>query len=86
MSMSNKGLTKLIEECGELIQVAAKLIAYPDGHHPDGVGNLFDRLEAEIADVSAACTFVTYKMHLSHSTIDERTTVKVTTYLGWDQE
>ena len=34
------GLTKLIEECGELVQIAAKKQAYFDTDtHPDGKGS-----------------------------------------------
>ena len=59
MTMSNNGLTKLIEECGELTQIAAKKIAYPDTDaHPDGNGSMKLRLEDEIADVMAAIALV----------------------------
>ncbi len=59
MTMSNNGLTKLIEECGELTQIAAKKIAYPDtDSHPDGNGSMKLRLEDEIADVLAAIALV----------------------------
>ena len=43
MPMEHKGLVKLSEECGELTTVACKLIAYPDGKHPDGKGDLKER-------------------------------------------
>lgn len=33
-----KGIGKLIEECGEVLQVAGKAIAFPRGPHPDGAG------------------------------------------------
>lgn len=48
------GLAKVVEECGELLQVAGKLMAYPDGEHPDGGVPLLERLCDEIADVTAA--------------------------------
>lgn len=52
------GLLKVLEECGELQQVVGKLLAYPDGEHPDGAGPLGLRLEEELADVMAAAQFV----------------------------
>lgn len=52
------GLAKLAEECDELTQIAAKIIAYPDFDiHPDG-GNLKERLTEELADVAAISLFV----------------------------
>lgn len=56
--MANNGLAKLVEECGEVLQIAGKLIAYPGGEHPDGAGNLHDRLENELGDLRAAIQFV----------------------------
>lgn len=58
MTMCADGLAKLIEECGEVIQVAAKLLAFPSGDHPDGAGNLHERLEDELGDLRAAIQFV----------------------------
>lgn len=52
------GLSKLAEEAGEVVQVIGKLImTQGDVNHWDGT-NLKDRLEEEVADVIAACTFV----------------------------
>ncbi len=57
--MTANGLAKLIEECGELLQVAGKKLAYYHTNiHPDGEGALDVRLADEIADVLAACDFV----------------------------
>lgn len=53
------GLAKLLEECGELQQVAGKLLAYPSGEHPDGAGPLDERLADELADLKAAALFFT---------------------------
>lgn len=87
MPMSNKGLTKLMEECGELVQVAAKLVAYPDGNHPDGAGDLFMRLEQEIADVIAACRFVSLKHNqVNFQYIASRIEDKVAMFQKWDAE
>lgn len=86
MAMSNGGLTKLVEECGELVQVAAKLIAYPDGKHPDSRGDLNERLEEEIADVMAACRFVIRKHGLAPDQIHMRIGHKLVVYGTWDRE
>lgn len=59
MPMTANGLAKLLEECGELSQVAAKKLAYFDtDEHPDGAGSLLQRMQDEAADVVAAITFV----------------------------
>lgn len=93
MSMSNKGLTKLVEECGEVVQVAAKMIAYPEtmeiggcATHPDGAGPLRERLEDEIADVVAACTFVGVRLGLDQQKIENRIEAKLARFAHWDQE
>lgn len=59
MTMTANGLAKLLEECGELSQVAAKKLAYfHTDDHPDGAGLLLLRLQDEAADVMAAIYFV----------------------------
>ena len=72
MSMHNFGLTKLMEECGELIQIAAKkatfmhLIIHPDSPH------MRISLQDEIADVRAAINFVIDKFDLDETYIEQR--------------
>ena len=51
------GLAKLMEECGELVQVIGKLVAYPDAPHPDG-SDVPARLVEEMGDVLGALWFV----------------------------
>lgn len=95
--MCANGLAKLIEECGELQQVAAKKLAYFDtDQHPDG-SNLRLRLEEEIADVLAACDLVILTFQLSNNismplsemsaklaeTIQERRKRKLALFLTW---
>ena len=59
MPLIGDGLVKLIEECGELQQIAAKKLAYFEtDEHPDGQGSMRRRLQEEIADVLAACDAV----------------------------
>lgn len=86
MTMSNRGLTKLVEECGELVQVAAKKTAYAEGPHPDGAGDLNTRMEDEIADVLAACRFVVGEFGLNQTRIDERLLKKLTLFRVWHED
>lgn len=78
------GIAKLMEECGELVQACGKLLAYPDGPHPDG-GNTRDYLHDEIADVMAAIEFVQIANAgvLDNAWINDRRDVKLQTFRGW---
>jgi NTP pyrophosphatase (non-canonical NTP hydrolase) len=87
MSLEKKGLVKLVEECGELVQVAAKKMALDDfdsWEHWDGVGDLKERLEEEIADVQAAMSVVIAKFDLDQEKIFERIAKKIELFLYWD--
>lgn len=83
MTMTANGLAKLIEECGEVIQIAGKLLAYPKGVHPDGKGHLHTRLENELADLSAAMTFVAETHNLDELGIHNRKTQKLHQFRAW---
>ena len=84
MPMSNNGLTKLIEECGELSQIAAKKIAYiHTDDHPDGSGSMKTRLEEEAADVIAAIAFVCKTLSLDEAAIFERAQKKKERFEKW---
>jgi NTP pyrophosphatase (non-canonical NTP hydrolase) len=85
--MTGKGLAKLIEECGELIQVAGKKLAYySTENHPDGGPPLKQRLEDEIADVMAACELVIRLHGLDHHRISRRVIDKEVTFDEWHAE
>jgi len=86
MTMSNNGLTKLLEECGELSQVAAKLIAFPSGNHPDGGLPLQQRLEEEIADVCAAIALVADNFKLDPDRIMARGDKKRAQFEAWHKD
>jgi NTP pyrophosphatase (non-canonical NTP hydrolase) len=87
MPMSAKGLNKLMEECGELVQVAAKKAAYINqNNHPDGAGALDLRMEDEMGDVLAAIQFVSAKLNLSDHDIQARATMKFRTFQNWYKE
>jgi NTP pyrophosphatase (non-canonical NTP hydrolase) len=84
--MSNDGLTKLMEECGELTQVAAKMIAFPNDNHPDGGPPLRQRLEEEIADVCAAVAFVADILKLDANRIMTRGDQKRAMFEEWHKD
>jgi len=71
MVMTFKGLAKLVEEIGELSQVAGKKIAYMTGDHPDGKGDLNLRIQNEVGDVIAAIRFVFGKLELDIDAVNE---------------
>jgi len=52
-----RGISKLTEEVGELLQLLGKLNVFPSGNHPDGKGDLKERIAEECADVRAALLF-----------------------------
>jgi NTP pyrophosphatase (non-canonical NTP hydrolase) len=77
------GISKLIEECGEVGQVAGKLIGN-EGRtdHWDGT-DLRERLEDEMADVIAAIDFVTSLNGLSAARITQRAGKKLALFNSW---
>jgi NTP pyrophosphatase (non-canonical NTP hydrolase) len=79
------GLGKLLEESGELQQVIGKLIAYPEGPHPDGT-NAISRLHDEIGDVLAACQFVVQTNNLDAEHIMRRRARKLSRFVGWHSQ
>lgn len=84
MPMTANGLAKLAEECGELLQVIGKRLAYyHTDEHPDGGPPLPRRLEDEIADVIAAATFVVQNNRLDISRINQRIKEKSLLFTGW---
>lgn len=86
MSMSKKGLIKLIEECSELSVIAAKKAAYMDEEiHPDGQ-NMKESLEEEIADAWATMAFVIRRFDLDIKKIQDRRDMKLELYEKWDRE
>lgn len=79
------GLSKLIEECGEVQQIAGKIIGVGGEHfHYDGT-NLADRLEEELGDMLAAVEFVIQKNALARKMIEERTKRKLEVFRRWDE-
>ena len=78
------GISKLIEECGEVVQVAGKLIGsrgVPE--HWDGT-DLRERRSEELADLKAAIAFVILRNELSAYDIDRRAARKLAKFFAWD--
>jgi len=78
-----RGIFKLTEECGEMLQVIGKLGPYPTAPHPDGKGDLKLRLEEEIADVKAAIAYVESENGLDTKAIMKRSAAKLERFIGW---
>lgn len=80
------GISKLTEECGEVLQVCGKLIgARGEIHHWDGT-NLRDRLTEEMGDVLAAVEFVAETNGLEWQTIQARRAKKLALFRTWHGE
>lgn len=80
------GISKLVEEAGEVMQVAGKLMGSGgDILHWDGT-NLKERLEEEIADLLAACNFVVSYCKLDIPRIQARQSAKTALFLDWHNE
>ena len=85
MPMDKKGLTKLVEECGELTQIAAKKMAYMNlDVHPDNGGSMKQRLEEEMGDVMAAVSFVIASLGLDNEAIMKRADEKTRLFVKWE--
>jgi NTP pyrophosphatase (non-canonical NTP hydrolase) len=77
------GLSKLIEEAGEVQQVCGKILGTGGAvAHWDG-SDLRLRLEEEIGDLMAACQFVGAMNGLSASAIEKRVEMKLATFHRW---
>lgn len=86
MPITHGGVSKLIEECGELQQDLGKFLTYGmDQPHPDGKGPMRPRIENEIADVMAACRFVIEKHKLDFDQIYKRMHEKIDLFKSWDK-
>lgn len=79
------GLSKIVEEIGELLQVAGKLIATGGSiAHWDGT-DLRARLLEELADVLAACQFFIEANELDADALRARTAVKLARFRRWHE-
>ena len=78
-----RGIGKLIEECGEVLQLCGKVIPFPVGPHPDGAGELRERLEQECADLYAALDYFVDANGLNRNLMMERRAKKAQTFQQW---
>lgn len=76
MTTTANGLAKLVEECGELQQVAGKTLARIGPESPGPSGSLRTRLEEEMADMLAAADFVAGTLQLDRAHIEARREAK----------
>jgi NTP pyrophosphatase (non-canonical NTP hydrolase) len=79
------GLAKLAEECGELLQVIGKVMAYPGGEHPDGT-DIVARLHDELGDVIAAADYVIGANEISGPAVQRRAAAKLSRFDRWHLE
>lgn len=87
MTMAAKGLAKLIEECGEVIQVAGKRLAYyTTEEHPDGKSPLNERMEDELGDLLASIYFYAEIANLDMNKIDNRLNQKIRLFHSWHKD
>jgi NTP pyrophosphatase (non-canonical NTP hydrolase) len=80
------GLAKLVEECGEVSQVAGKIMAIHGAHdHWDGT-NLLTRFQEELADVQAVIEFVRDKNpQLDSAHFNRRVAKKLAQFNHWHE-
>lgn len=87
MALEKNGLVKLVEEMGELSQVAAKKMACMDtDEHWDGAGSLKERLEDEAADVVASISIVVENFGLDNKKMAHLTARKLALFRQWMNE
>lgn len=80
------GLSKIIEEAGELLQVAGKILAVGAlKRHYDGT-HLKERLEDEIADIQAAILFFGAYNQLNKERMGKRVKEKLELFEQWHRE
>ncbi len=82
------GLNKLVEEMGEVLQLCGKIGAYPGGDHPDGAGQLYDRIASELGDLMAAIDFFAGH-NLTRPQLDRmraRAEIKSARFNAWHQD
>ncbi len=76
-----KGIHKLTEECGEVLQLIGKINVFPDGDHPDGAGPLKRRIGDELDDLEAAITYFREQIGVDRNI--ERMNAKLTKFRDW---
>lgn len=77
------GISKLVEEAGEVLQICGKLMGTRGALKHWNVENLKEALEDEIADLTATCAFVIGACHLDRKRILDRYVVKLNRFNRW---
>ena len=78
-----RGVHKLNEEMGEVLQITGKLGPFPNGHHPDGKGHLLLRLEEELADLQAAIDYLVENSEINPARMLVRKHEKLEKFRQW---
>jgi NTP pyrophosphatase (non-canonical NTP hydrolase) len=78
-----RGIGKLVEECGEVLQLCGKLFAFPYGDHPDDNGDLAIRIEEELADLHAAMRYFILMNEIDVARINARSEKKLARFYDW---
>lgn len=78
------GIAKVNEEAGELLQIIGKMMAFPTGDHPDGNGDLADRLTDEMADLYAAMDEFRRRNSLDEQRLSRRRAAKQALFKTWE--
>lgn len=76
------GISKLVEECGEVIQVCGKLMG-KRGNVEHWSGDMREKLHEELGDLMAAIAFVTEHCGLDQTLIAKRASEKLKTFKKW---
>lgn len=78
------GLAKLVEECGEVCQVAGKIMQV--GGYAHWQGDLRAKLVEELADLEAAIVFLGEVNDLNSPEYRERVEIKLALFRKWRAE
>lgn len=79
------GISKLVEECGEVLQVCGKLMGTKgEVTHWDGkLGDLRERLTCEMGDLFAALHFVGKHCRIDQKAVEQRMNRKLAQFEEW---
>jgi len=81
------GISKLLEEAGEVVQICGKLMATYGEREHWGEGDLVPRLQEELGDLAAALVFVSkHCPDLDRKAIEERHLEKLEIFERWHRE
>lgn len=77
------GLSKVLEECGEVSQVLAKLVGSNGNLDYFGKGSLEDKIVEELGDLHAAITWFIQHNDISAKKVARRSQEKQAKYTKW---